>query len=159
MLSMASMTKSGCCPFKGANCAAAVCSLKSSFRHSKCVHGVICSSRLRRQCTLGVPTSAKVATACRFREDNVTWSKSMSRIFEHPERARAAVACEPTPPHPTTTTKALRNLASPVSVRKTLFLANCSRIKSVKIVRASVEDMLYVQSHTIIIVAFPCSCS
>jgi hypothetical protein len=135
MLSMASMTKSGCWPFKGASCAAAVCSPNSSLRHSKCVHGVTCSSRFLRQCTLGVPTSAKVATAWRLREDRVTWSKSISLSFEHPERASAAVACEPTPPHPTTITKAPLNFASPGSVRNTLFLASCSRMRSSTLVR------------------------
>ena len=82
------------------------------------------------QWTLGVPTSARVATAWRFREERVTWSKSMRRSLETPERARAAVAWEPTPPQPTTMTKAERSLARPSSVRKTLLRASCSRIRS-----------------------------
>ena len=73
MLSIASITNSGLWPSAhGANWASAVEPTKSSFLQSKCVQGVICSRRLRRQCTFGVPTSARVATACLFREERVT---------------------------------------------------------------------------------------
>jgi hypothetical protein len=79
---------------------------------------------------LGVPTSARVATACLFREESVTWSKSMSRIRETPERARAEVQWDPTPPHPTTITKASRSFDNPSSLRKTRLRASCSRMRS-----------------------------
>ena len=80
--------------------------------------------------TLGVPTSARVATAWRFSEERVTWSKSMRRIFETPERTSAAIAWEPTPPQPTTMMKEDLNFASPSSVRKTRLRASCSRMRS-----------------------------
>jgi hypothetical protein len=48
-----------------------------------------------------------------------------------PERARAAVQCDPTPPQPTTITNAERNFERPTSVRKTRFRASCSRMSSV----------------------------
>jgi len=152
------MTKSGCCPLRSASCAAAVCSPKSSLRHSKWVHGVICSSLLRRVCTFEVPTSASVATAWRLREESVTWSKSISRILAHPERASAAVACEPTPPQPTTITKAFRSFDRPSSVRKTLFLASCSRMRSVDISVSCEYPNKHIR-HTVVIVALSCSCS
>lgn len=83
------------------------------------------------QCTFGVPTSASVARACLFSEERVTWSKSISRILDTPERAREAAACDPTPPHPTTIIKDDRSLARPSSVRNTRFRASCSRIRSI----------------------------
>ena len=105
---------------------------------------------------MGVPTSASVATACRLSEDSVTWSKSISLSLEHPERARAAVACDPTPPHPTTITKAFLSLAIPGSVRKTLFLASCSRMRSGALVR--VELAFHERINTVVVVTFPCPC-
>jgi hypothetical protein len=82
------------------------------------------------QCTLGVPTSARVARACRFSEERVTWSKSMRRSLEAPERARAAVAWDPTPPQPTTMMNAERSFSRPSSLRKTRLRASCSRMRS-----------------------------
>jgi hypothetical protein len=82
----------------------------------------------------------------------------MRRIFAHPERASAAVAWEPTPPQPTTTTNASRSFLRPSSVRKTLFLASCSRIRSIY-QSASREHRGYRSLHTIVIISFPSSCS
>ena len=159
MLSMASITKSGLWPsaVQGASWASAVEPTKSSFRQSKCVQGVICSRRLRRQCTFGVPTSASVATACLFREDRVTWSKSMIRSFPAPDLARAAAAWEPTPPTPTMMMNALRSFFRPSSVRKTRLRASCSRISSISCQESCSCRLREVP--TFIVVSQACSCS
>jgi hypothetical protein len=130
MLSMASTMKSGFRPSQGASKVLAATGLKSSFLRSKCTHGVICCNLFFKQDTFGVPTSARVATACRLREESVTWSKSMRRMYETPERARAAVQCDPTPPAPITIMNAERSFCNPASVRKTRFRASCSRMSS-----------------------------
>lgn len=131
ILSIASMTYSGFLPsVVGPSNAGASARWKSWLRQSKVTQGVTAARRLRRQCTLGVPTSASVATAWRLRDERETWSKSIRRMVEAPERARAETQCEPTPPHPTTMKKALRSFVRPSSVRKTLFLASCSSMRS-----------------------------
>lgn len=137
MLSIQSITKSGFCPWPslvrlhGLKRSSAADFPKSSFRQSKKTQGVICSNLLRMQCTFGVPTSVNVATACLFRDDNVTWSKSMRRILETPDRASAATAWDPTPPQPTTIINDDRSFESPSSVRNERLRASCSRISSV----------------------------
>lgn len=50
-----------------------------------------------KQVALGVPTSARVATACRFRLERVTWSKSINRKRPTPERSSRCAAWLPTP--------------------------------------------------------------
>merc|ERR1711981_1545702 len=78
ILSIASTTYVGFCPLlspssvQGPSCASATEEEKSAFMQSKWTHGVTCCKRLRMVCTLGVPTSASVATACRFRDERVT---------------------------------------------------------------------------------------
>lgn len=49
-------------------------------------HGAVSSRWLRVTSTFGRPTSRRVATACRFREDKVTWSKSTRRTVPTPAR-------------------------------------------------------------------------
>jgi hypothetical protein len=83
-------------------------------------------------CTFGVPTSAKVATACLFKEERVTWSKSISRILDTPDLARAAVACDPTPPQPATIINDERSFANPSSLKNTRLRASCSRARSIQ---------------------------
>lgn len=50
-----------------------------------------------RQVALGMPTSARVATAWRLSDDSDTWSKSTSRIRPTPERSSRCAAWLPTP--------------------------------------------------------------
>lgn len=132
MLSMASMTKSGLRPSSphGESISSATSISNFSWRISNFTHGVTAIIRRYMHCTLGMPTSASVATECRFSELSVTWSKSIKRMRDTPERASAETQCDPTPPRPTTTTKELRSLARPSSVRKTRLRASCSRMSS-----------------------------
>lgn len=50
-----------------------------------------------RQVALGIPTSARVARACLFREDRDTWSKSIRRSFLTPDLSKRCAAWLPTP--------------------------------------------------------------
>ncbi len=59
--------------------------------------GRICLKCLSRQAALGVPTSSRVATAWRLREETVTWSKSINRSLPTPERSSRCAAWLPTP--------------------------------------------------------------
>ena len=59
-------------------------------------------------------------------EDTVTLSKSTSRSRPTPARASMLVAWLPTPPRPTTTTKALRIARCPVGPKKDSFCDSCS---------------------------------
>jgi hypothetical protein len=77
-------------------------------------------------------------------------------MYVTPERARAAAQCDHTPPQPTTITNADRSFWSPVSVRKTRFRANCSRMSSVaKLVRVSLGRM-EIYKPTVIIIPLLC---
>lgn len=88
-------------------------SLKSSMMHP----GIISSNLFFITCALGFPTSDRLATAWRFKDDRETWSKSMTRMRRTPvrtyrdtlaiivqERAWITNMCAawlPTPPRPT----------------------------------------------------------
>jgi hypothetical protein len=80
----------------------------------------------RQTSTFGSPTSARHAQAVRLSEDTVTLSKSTSRSRPTPARASMLVAWLPTPPRPTTTTKALRIARCPVGPKKDSFCDSCS---------------------------------
>src|SRR4051812_115074 len=57
---------------------------QSSTRASTSTHGATRSKNRLHAVTLGTPTSASVATACRLSEDSVTISKSTRRMREMP---------------------------------------------------------------------------
>uniref|UniRef100_A0A2P2KR72 Uncharacterized protein MANES_17G002000 n=1 Tax=Rhizophora mucronata TaxID=61149 RepID=A0A2P2KR72_RHIMU len=47
--------------------------------------GKIVEKCFLRHSALGIPTSARVATACRFRDERETWSKSTRRSLPTPD--------------------------------------------------------------------------
>mmetsp|Transcript_24271 Transcript_24271/g.76373 ORF Transcript_24271/g.76373 Transcript_24271/m.76373 type:complete len:225 (-) Transcript_24271:110-784(-) len=111
MLSMQSTTQSGSPPSSSSS---APCSY-IAFTASTSVSGQISRKCEARASTFDVPTSSRVATACRLSEDSVTWSKSMRRSLPTPERRRRCAAWLPTPPTPTTTTNAPAMARCPAS--------------------------------------------
>ena len=60
-------------------------------------HKAGCGGLTLRQVALGMPTSARVAKACLFRDDSDTWSKSISRSFLTPDLSSKCAAWLPTP--------------------------------------------------------------
>ena len=76
--------------------------------------GIILSKCCLHASTLGIPTSFRVATAWRFKEDSVTLSKSISLIFLRlPCKHMGRVGSHPTKPHHTT-----NDLSSPALYRR-----------------------------------------
>mmetsp|Transcript_16056 Transcript_16056/g.40842 ORF Transcript_16056/g.40842 Transcript_16056/m.40842 type:complete len:204 (+) Transcript_16056:775-1386(+) len=122
MLSMASITKSGLPP----STSSMVFSSKSDTSASTSHSGQISANRSLRQRAFGMPTSLRVARACRLSEESVTWSKSTSLSLPTPERSKKCAAWLPTPPSPTTTTKDLASFSWTSSPKNWMFLVSCS---------------------------------
>lgn len=60
----------------------------------------------------------------------MTWSKSIKRMQDTPERANAAVQCDPTPPSPMMITKVERSFERPSGVKNEEVRVNCSLTSS-----------------------------
>ena len=69
-------------------------------------HGDISCNLFFSTTAFDCPTSPKAAIACLFSEESVTWSKSIRRTLATPDLTSMFTAWLPTPPRPTTMTKA-----------------------------------------------------